>query len=550
MEASFGIGVPPLRLDAEPGAAGDLSRFAGVYGWPDRRVEVTATATGLIVTSEEGEDRGAAARRAHLPRRLHGPRHPDGHLRSFRRGRAAAGPLRHALGTPAARRVSEPAGRHLIRIRAVATPDLDAAARFLAGNARVLDRRRFERLFLGGDARPVRDAVAAFRNSDGGFGHALEPDGRTPASQPAAVAMALRTLDQADAWDEELVGRRLRVARGRRARRGRRVVRGADGGGVAARPWWRRTRGGRRRSSAPGRSRPHAACAPRRASVARRRHRTALAAYRRARARGPYRFRGVLAFLQYVPDRVRAEQAFERLGRLLFDRDLVALDPDAEGEVHTPLDFAPNPDSIARPLFDAGHDRSAPGSPRRESGRRAEAGRSTGPPGLRSPRASGADRSPWMRSAPSVPTGVSDQRWSVQIIQCGRSGSSGQAFVTLGTHPIRRSRGAPEARLEIDPAYLGRAASRDAGSGSDPAHLASPSRSKRFADAPEGRSEHPADRRVRHTLPGPSQSNRPASGDRDCDRGAHAPACSRARGDRRHADPRPQGRRWKSRRDE
>jgi hypothetical protein len=87
----------------------------------------------------------------------------------------------------------------------VTTPDVDDAARFLAGNARVLDRRRFERLFSGGDARPVRDAVAAFRNSDGGFGHALEPDGRTPASQPAAVAMALGTLDEADAWDEELV---------------------------------------------------------------------------------------------------------------------------------------------------------------------------------------------------------------------------------------------------------------------------------------------------------------------------------------------------------
>ena len=85
------------------------------------------------------------------------------------------------------------------------TPDVDAAARFLAANARVLDRRRFERLFSGGDARPVRDAVAAFRNSDGGFGHALEPDGRTPASQPAAVMMALDTLDEADAWDEELV---------------------------------------------------------------------------------------------------------------------------------------------------------------------------------------------------------------------------------------------------------------------------------------------------------------------------------------------------------
>ena len=52
-----------------------------------------------------------------------------------------------------------------------------------------------------------------------------------------------------------------------------------------------------------------------------------------------------------MPDRGRAERAFEHVGKLLFDRDVVALDPDAEGEVHTPLDFAPNPDSIARRLF-------------------------------------------------------------------------------------------------------------------------------------------------------------------------------------------------------
>ena len=60
----------------------------------------------------------------------------------------------------------------------------------------------------------------------------------------------------------------------------------------------------------------------------------------------------MLSFLQHVPDRDRAEQAFERVGRLLLERNVVALDPDAEGEVHTPLDFAPNPDSIARRLFD------------------------------------------------------------------------------------------------------------------------------------------------------------------------------------------------------
>src|ERR1700758_2541042 len=85
------------------------------------------------------------------------------------------------------------------------TPDFDAAADFLAASARVLDRRLFERLFSGGAARPVRGAGAAHRNADGGFGHALEPDCRTAASQPAAVEMALRIMDQADAWDERLV---------------------------------------------------------------------------------------------------------------------------------------------------------------------------------------------------------------------------------------------------------------------------------------------------------------------------------------------------------
>ena len=47
--------------------------------------------------------------------------------------------------------------------------------------------------------------MAAYRNDDGGFGHALEPDCRAPGSQPAAVEMALRVLDEADAWDEDLV---------------------------------------------------------------------------------------------------------------------------------------------------------------------------------------------------------------------------------------------------------------------------------------------------------------------------------------------------------
>src|SRR5580698_9306292 len=100
------------------------------------------------------------------------------------------------------------------------TPDFDAAAAFLAGHARVVDRRLFQRLFAGGAAGSagldgsvgsggsggsVRDAVAAYRNSDGGFGFALEPDCRAAASQPAAVEMALRLMDLADEWGTRLV---------------------------------------------------------------------------------------------------------------------------------------------------------------------------------------------------------------------------------------------------------------------------------------------------------------------------------------------------------
>ncbi|MDP8910401.1 MAG: beta-lactamase family protein [Chloroflexota bacterium] len=48
------IRAPPLSLDARAGAAGDLTRFAGIYAWPDRRVEVTAAETCLLIKSERG----------------------------------------------------------------------------------------------------------------------------------------------------------------------------------------------------------------------------------------------------------------------------------------------------------------------------------------------------------------------------------------------------------------------------------------------------------------------------------------------------------------
>ena len=53
MRAASRMRMPSLRLDPSPEGAGDLTRFAGVYAWPDRRVEVTASSNGLLITTED-----------------------------------------------------------------------------------------------------------------------------------------------------------------------------------------------------------------------------------------------------------------------------------------------------------------------------------------------------------------------------------------------------------------------------------------------------------------------------------------------------------------
>lgn len=75
--------------------------------------------------------------------------------------------------------------------------DLSRAAAFLAGNGRLLDRRRLERI-RGGTGRPdaVLAALDAYRNDDGGYGWGLEPDLRAPESQPAGALHAFEVFDE------------------------------------------------------------------------------------------------------------------------------------------------------------------------------------------------------------------------------------------------------------------------------------------------------------------------------------------------------------------
>jgi hypothetical protein len=220
--------------------------------------------------------------------------------------------------------------------------DLAAAEQFLAAHARVLERRRFERMFGGVETGPVRDAVAAYRNPDGGFGQALEPDGRCPDSQPPAVALALRVLHEADAWDDELVRGACNWLEATAPAAGGTIFVDPSVEGWPHAPWWQ---------PQPGLPPSLASTGPIAAVLLARgvRHPWLERAVEwlgqaAPSADTPYELYGALAFAEHEPG--LADRLAPAVARA------VTLDPDAEGEVHGPLGFAPRPDSPARPQFD------------------------------------------------------------------------------------------------------------------------------------------------------------------------------------------------------
>jgi hypothetical protein len=74
--------------------------------------------------------------------------------------------------------------------------DRSAAADFMATHARVLDRRRFELLTGETDPSGVLAALEGYRNPEGGYGWGLEPDLRSPESQPGASHHAFEVFEE------------------------------------------------------------------------------------------------------------------------------------------------------------------------------------------------------------------------------------------------------------------------------------------------------------------------------------------------------------------
>src|SRR3954453_21497343 len=209
--------------------------------------------------------------------------------------------------------------------------DLDAAPRFIGTNARLVERHRFAHLFQNGPPERVAEALRPYQNSDGGFGNALEPDLRTPTRQPIAVNSALEDPDEAGAFDDPMVARACDWLL---------TIQLPDGGmpfvlpSAAPHPrapWWQ-----------TGDAPTHSITVT--GLIASHLHRNGYEhpwlggatefcwrSVETDKLESPYAARAVVAFLDAVPDRKRADAAIDELGPRLLDSGLGELDPHAPG---------------------------------------------------------------------------------------------------------------------------------------------------------------------------------------------------------------------------
>ncbi|MDQ2997889.1 MAG: hypothetical protein M3R61_12655, partial [Chloroflexota bacterium] len=211
-------------------------------------------------------------------------------------------------------------------------------------------RQQFAHLFRGAAADPVRAALHAYQNADGGFGNALEPDKRCPDSQPIDQEMALHALHEVGI-DAATVTRMCDFLV---------TISAADGGvpfvlptvrSAPRAPWWNTE------------DDPPASLNPT-ASIAGLLHKHGVRHAWLDRATDycwrtidasqldePHLIRAIITFLEHAPDQPRARRAFERVATSLFEHELVAIDPDDTNYVKMPLDYAPTPQSWCRRLF-------------------------------------------------------------------------------------------------------------------------------------------------------------------------------------------------------
>ncbi|MGO8729740.1 MAG: hypothetical protein ACLQK8_24135 [Streptosporangiaceae bacterium] len=225
---------------------------------------------------------------------------------------------------------------------------------FLLRQARLLERRLFAACFLGQSLSRVIDALRGYQNDGGGFGHALEPDKRCPASLPVDVEAAFQALATVGATDRKMVLRACDFLAAAAAEAG-------AGGGVPlafpviesfprAEHWteWTYQPGLNPTAGLAGLLYQLGVEHPWREQATR-------YCWEKIESGGATDFvhtlAEVLVFLEHVPDRDRANACAADLAGQLAKVPGLHLDPGAPGYGLTPLQLAPAADSRWRRLF-------------------------------------------------------------------------------------------------------------------------------------------------------------------------------------------------------
>jgi hypothetical protein len=232
--------------------------------------------------------------------------------------------------------------------------DVTAARTFVYGNARLLEQLVYEALFGEGDTSAVVKAVAAYQNSDGGFGHGLEPDKRCPSSQPLDVEIALDRLVMVGAGPGDIVARACEFLIGVADPTGAVPVLLPSIAGYPRAAHWAETD-----QYAPGLNPT--------ASIAAYLHALGVehpwvdkasdycfaALEEDAVPREAHTLLCVSRFLEHVPDRERAARSAVPVAAALPESSFFQMSPDTENYGVTPLQFAATPSAMARGWFDA-----------------------------------------------------------------------------------------------------------------------------------------------------------------------------------------------------
>jgi hypothetical protein len=233
-----------------------------------------------------------------------------------------------------------------------------AGDRFMLSQARLLERRLFATCFLGQPATGVIDALRGYQNDDGGFGHALEPDTRCPASLPIYAEIAFQALAMAGAMDHDMDHDMVTRACDFLAR----TAEKADAGGAVppafpviesfprAAHWteWTYEPGLNPTAGLVGLLYQLGVDHP---------WRSAGAAYCWQQLEtgnlpgDAHALKEVLVFLEHAPDRDRADRHAAALASNLASVAMFHLDPDTPGYGLSPLDLAPQATSRWRTLF-------------------------------------------------------------------------------------------------------------------------------------------------------------------------------------------------------